>query len=109
MKLGFCYICDSPLSMGRSLELSCYFRVYAHKLICWFVVLTLNIIGKSSLEEISYCKGGVIMKEWKENFSYMEAGHGGFKDIDYKSYQPENFVIDIEIGNCGWKHTCKPT
>ena len=49
------------------------------------------------------------MKEWKENFASMEASRGGFKDIDYKSYQPENFVIDIEIGNCGWKHICKPT
>ena len=56
------------------------------------------------------CREGAIMKEWKEIFSSMEAGSGGFKDIDDddKSYQPENFVIDIEIGNCGWKHICKP-
>ena len=59
--------------------------------------------------EISCCKEGAIVKEWKANFASMETGHGGFKDIDYKSYQPENFVIDIEIGNCGWKHICKPT
>ena len=31
----------------------------------------------------------------------MEAGCGGFKDIDNKSYQPENFVIDFEIGSWG--------
>ena len=31
----------------------------------------------------------------------MEAGGGGFKNIDDKSYQPANFVIDIEISNCG--------
>ena len=35
----------------------------------------------------------------------MEGSSGGFKNIDDKSYQPENFVIDIEIVNCGWKHT----
>ena len=39
------------------------------------------------------------MEECKENFSCMEAGSEGFKDIDDTSYQPENFVI--EIGNCG--------
>ena len=59
--------------------------------------------------EIIYCIEGAIVKEWKENFAFMEAGRGGFKDIDYKSYQPESFLIDIEIGNCGWKHICKPT
>ena len=75
--------------------------------------------------EISFCIEGVIVKEWKGNwircregdivkdwnskFTLIESGRGGFKDIDYKSYQPENFVIDIEIGNCGWKHICKPT
>ena len=59
--------------------------------------------------EISCCREGAIMKEWKENFSSMEGDRGGFKDIDYKSYQPENFVIDIEIGNCGWKPIYKPT
>ena len=43
------------------------------------------------------------MSEWKANFASMEVGRGGFKDIDDKSYQPKNFVIDIEIGNWGWK------
>ena len=59
--------------------------------------------------EISCCGEGAIVKEWKENFAYMEAGRGNFKDIDYKSYEPENFVIDIKIWNCGWKHICTPT
>ena len=62
--------------------------------------------------EIICCTERSILKEWKENFASMEAGHGGFKDfkdIDYKNCQLENFVIDIEIGNCGWKHICKPT
>ena len=31
----------------------------------------------------------------------MEASRGGFKDIDDKSYQPKNFVIDFEILNWG--------
>ena len=52
---------------------------------------------------------GAIVKEWKENFASMEASHGGFKDIDYKSYQPKNFVIYFKIDNWGWKHMCKPT
>ena len=39
----------------------------------------------------------------------MEASCGGFKDIDDKSYQPKNFVIDFEIGKWGRKHICKPT
>ena len=58
--------------------------------------------------EISCCREGAIVKKWKANFASMEAGPGGFTDIDDRSYQPENFVIDIEIGNCGWKHIYKP-
>ena len=59
--------------------------------------------------ERSCCREGAIMKEWRENSASMEVGHGGFKDIDYKSYQPEKIFIDIEIGNYGWKRICKPT
>ena len=39
-----------------------------------------------------YVAEGAIVKEWKENFASMEAGRGGFKEIDDKIYQPENFV-----------------